>query len=94
MGDSENGRCFICEYRKLITKTYNAFDVTFYKEYIATYYNWFKNKLSYYISVGLVEQADLGAKKYNDLLKLLEEEQEYREELINENIAKKIIGTK
>lgn len=80
---------FICEYRKLITKTYNAFDVTFYKEYIATYYNWFKNKLSYYISVGLVEQADLGAKKYNDLLKLLEEEQEYREELINENIAKK-----
>lgn len=80
---------FICEYRKLIAKTYNAFDVTFYKEYIATYYNWFKNKLSYYISVGLVEQADLGAKKYNDLLKLLEEEQEYREELINENIAKK-----
>lgn len=80
---------FICEYRKLITKTYNTFDITFYKEYIATYYNWFKNKLSYYISVRLVEQTDLGAKKYNDLLKLLEEEQEYREELINENIAKK-----
>lgn len=33
---------FICEYRKLITKTYNTFDITFYKEYIATYYNWFK----------------------------------------------------
>ena len=80
---------FICEYRKLITKTYNTCDITFYKEYIATYYNWFKNKLSYYISVRLVEQADLGAKKYNDLLKLLEEEQEYREGLINENIAKK-----